>query len=77
MAIDFQKVLKENKKLKEKEKKSKGLIPKDLKKILDKRKLNPVKAVAKGLPDHSPLVREGRTGYFSDEYEKEVRWLGK
>jgi len=35
--------------------------------------ISPVKVVNSF--QNVPLVREGRTGYFSDEYEKELKFL--
>jgi hypothetical protein len=26
---------------------------------------------------YNPMVKEGRTGYFNDEYEREIKWLGR
>lgn len=37
--------------------------------------IDPKKVIA-SMP-YSPMVREGRTGYFNDEYEKEIKWLEK
>lgn len=59
-----------------KKKKKKGIFKgKFLKKPKAKiEKVSPEKFVTKGLTK-TPLVKEGRTGYFSDEYEKEIKWL--
>jgi hypothetical protein len=35
-----------------------------------------VKKVISSMP-YNPMVKEGRTGYFNDEYEREIKWLGR
>ena len=58
--------------MKKKEKESKKYLktPKVKIKGIDAKK------VIASMP-YTPLVREGRTGYFNDEYEEEIKWLGK
>jgi hypothetical protein len=71
---------KENKENKEKKDYTKiietTITPKKkfLKKSKEKIKGISPKAVLRTFEGGS-LVREGRTGYFNDEYEKEVKWL--
>ena len=57
-------------------KKPRTLNTKFLKKSKFKIEGQSPKKVINSIP-YSPLVREGRTGYFNDEYEKEIKWLGK
>lgn len=38
--------------------------------------ISPQKFISGKRESHS-LVREGRTGYFNDEYKKEMKWLEK
>ena len=60
-----------------KKKKSSGKKIKE-RKILKKPKrlpsYSPEKVLMKGVGKPA-LVREGRTGHFSDEYEEEIKWL--
>ena len=64
-----------NKKMSKKEKKEKT-SGKYLKKPKIKiQGIDPKKVIA-SMP-YTPLVKNGRTGYFNDEYEEEIKWLGK
>jgi hypothetical protein len=59
---------------KKKDKKEKGKFLKT-----PKIKIHPISATKLISPqkgEHHALVSEGRTGYFNDEYEKEMKWLG-
>ena len=70
--------IKQEKVKKEKEKKSSGIFKgKFLKKPkLGIKSISPEKVLTSGMGHHA-LVREGRTGYFNDEYEREMKWLRK
>jgi len=63
----------------DKENKKKGfkfrgqVVPKSLNKALPK--YDSTKAVAELASKTGALVRQGRTGYFNDEYAREVKWL--
>jgi hypothetical protein len=56
--------------------KQRGFVPKSLQKSINKLKLNPNKVISQIASQQGALVRPGRTGYFSDEYAEEVKWLG-
>ena len=90
MVIDLQKVIKENKELKKKKKKDKGILKKKLlKKPTAKLPSYSAVKVVKGLASSTqPLVREveyrepvedRRSLFFKDEFAKErkegVKWL--
>jgi hypothetical protein len=61
-----------------KDKKEKGIFKG---KLLSKPKIkiesiSSTKLISPQKGEHHALVKEGRTGYFNDEYEKEMKWLG-
>lgn len=74
---DYKKALRKaikEEKSKSKKDSSKKLLKKSKVKLP---KYSSEKAIMKELSDKTRLVREGETGYFKKEYEKEMKWLGK
>lgn len=67
----LKKLEKELKKLKSKGFLSKKILSKPTAKLPS---TNPKKFITRGL-GNQPLVKEGKIGYFNEEYQEEIKWL--